>query len=201
MLLLQKAAVVMPSTIIFLPDQLNLVNFTHPELFLYLNCISLPHKIPAGYIPAPSPSQCWQLCTLAGLAPASRSCNIISYWFLVDLPWSSHHSVMCSTRLLNEINITLPNTSPIGLSGNSVNYRRSARNICELKFWLSWFVINLSWNKIKAYVHGPACSQQIFSCVSPVTHHNWAWKKKKKNKAKEWTLPAFTELTDSTDYD
>lgn len=64
---------------------------------------------------------------------------------------------MCSTRLLNEINITLPNTSPIGLSGKSVNYR-SVRNICELKFWLSWFVVNLSWNKIKAYMRGPVCS-------------------------------------------
>lgn len=31
-----------------LPDQLNLVNFAHPELFQYLDCISLPHKIPAG---------------------------------------------------------------------------------------------------------------------------------------------------------
>lgn len=40
----------------------------------------------------------------AGLIPPSHSHNIISYWFLVDLPWSSHHSVMCSTRLLNEIN-------------------------------------------------------------------------------------------------
>lgn len=50
------------------------------------------------------PVGCWQWSTVAGLTPASRSCNIISYWFLVDLPWSSHHSVMCSTRLLNEIN-------------------------------------------------------------------------------------------------
>lgn len=50
------------------------------------------------------PFGCWQWCMVAGLTPASRSCNIISYWFLVDLPWSSHHSVMCSTRLLNEIN-------------------------------------------------------------------------------------------------
>lgn len=47
---------------------------------------------------------CWRWRVVAGLTPASRSCNIISYWFLVDLPWSSHHSVMCSTRLLNEIN-------------------------------------------------------------------------------------------------
>lgn len=53
------------------------------------------HRFPAGR---------WQWCVEAGLTPASRSCNIISYWFLVDLPWSSHHSVMCSTRLLNEIN-------------------------------------------------------------------------------------------------
>lgn len=50
------------------------------------------------------PDGCWQWCVVAGLTPARRSCNIISYWFLVDLPWSSHHSVMCSTRLLNEIN-------------------------------------------------------------------------------------------------
>lgn len=50
------------------------------------------------------PVGCWQWCVVAGLTPARRNCNIISYWFLVDLPWSSHHSVMCSTRLLNEIN-------------------------------------------------------------------------------------------------
>lgn len=49
-------------------------------------------------------SKRWQQFVLAGLTPTSRSCNIISYWFLVDLTWSSHHSVMCSTRLLNEIN-------------------------------------------------------------------------------------------------
>lgn len=45
---LAESSLRMETSSFFLPDQLNLVNFTHPELFPYLNCISLPHKIPAG---------------------------------------------------------------------------------------------------------------------------------------------------------
>lgn len=47
----------------------------------------------------------------------------------------------------------LPNRSPIGLSGYSVNYRGSMGNICGLKmgFSLSCFIINLTWRHSLLY--------------------------------------------------
>lgn len=94
------------------------------------------------------PVGCWQWCVVAGLTPASRNCNIISYWFLVDLPWSSHHSVMCSTRLLNEIN-----SPPAKQKSNRTLWELNAitegvwGNICRLKtgFSLSLFIMNHNW--------------------------------------------------------